>query len=84
MTKIAAKKTTNEDKANAASRAFIVALFDIGWRLAVAFLVPVIAGVAIDSKRDGQAYTIAGVIIGVVLALAVIVKLAFDINKVGK
>lgn len=85
MTENAADKTTDKSKVAAAQRAFIVALFDIGWRLAAAFLTPVIAGVLIDNQRNGgQTYTIAGVIIGIVLALSVIIKLAFDINKVGK
>lgn len=84
MTKIAATKTTKEEKISAAKSAFIMSLFDISWRMATAFLVPVIVGVLIDQRQgDQQTFTIAGVIIGVLLAILVIIKLAFDINKAG-
>ncbi len=85
MTKIAADNTTNDELANNARRAFLMGLFDIGWRMATAFFVPIIAGVIADrQKSSGQTFTIVGVVVGVILAISVIIKLAFDINKVGK
>lgn len=84
MTKIAASKPTKEEKISAAKSAFIMSLFDISWRMATAFLVPVVAGVIIDGQRgDQKTFTIVGVIVGVLLAIMVIIKLAFDINKTG-
>lgn len=83
MTKIAGLKTTKEEKVSAARRAFILGLLDMGWRIATVFLIPVIVGVAFDWNRNGsQTFTIAGVVVGVILALAVIIKLAFDTNKI--
>ncbi len=83
MTKIAGIKTTKQEKVREAKRAFILSLIDLSWKLAGAFMIPTLAGVAIDAVRegDGQAFTIAGVIVGFIMALLVIIKLALESGK---
>lgn len=75
MTKIAATKTTKPDKVRQAKRAFLLGLLDLSWKLATAFLLPTFIGVALDQAE-------VGVIVGFIMAVAVIVKLALDSGKV--
>lgn len=75
MTKIAASKTTKEEKVTAAKRAFILGLFDISWKLAGAFLIPVAIGLSLD-KGDSKTYGTIGIFVGVILAFLVIAQIA--------
>lgn len=74
MTKIAAIKTTKQEKVRAAKRAFLLALVDLSWKLAGAFLVPTFIGVAFDKAA-------LGVIVGFIMAVLVIIKLALESGK---
>lgn len=79
MPKIAANKTTREERVREGKRAFILGLVDLSWRLAAAFLTPVVIGLAIDSTRDNSTtFTTVGIFIGLALAFLVILKLAKD------
>lgn len=77
MTKIAAHKTTKEEKVRDAKRAFILGLVDLSWKLASAFLVPVAIGLALDgTKEDSKTFTTIGIFVGLAFAFLVIVQLA--------
>ena len=89
MTKLAAVKTTNEtgskeEKVRAAKRIFLLGLVDLSWKLALLFLVPVLAGIAIDRSRGGesQAFTLAGVVTGFILSFIMIIRLLLN-SKIG-
>lgn len=72
MTKPATIKkteTSKEEKVRAAKQAFYLGLIDLSWKLALAFLLPVIIGVALNQ-------TIWGVIIGLFMSFLVIVRIA--------
>lgn len=75
MTPIAAKKTTKQNKVTAAKRAFVLGLLDTSWRLATAFLLPVIVGFMLD-KNGSKTFTTIGMCIGVIVALLLIVQQA--------
>ena len=65
MIKNAAIKTTDDGKVREAKRAFFVSLFDLSWRLLSAMLLPLFAGLYIDSLRDsGQGFAYAGFVVG--------------------
>lgn len=72
---MAAAKTTNERnlKTKLAKRAFLAGLFDLSWRLLGAMLVPLFAGLYIDSQRadDGQGFALGGFLVGIVLGVIV-------------
>jgi Na+(H+)/acetate symporter ActP len=77
MTYIAAKKTTKDEKIARAKRDFIVQLLDTSWRLAAAFLGPVIIGLWLDDAGSKK-YTTIGMAVGVGLALLLIFQQTRD------
>lgn len=78
MTKLAAFKTTTtesskQEKVRQAKRTFLVSLFDLTWRLLGAMLLPLFAGLYIDSQRgQGQQFAYIGFFIGIVLGALVL------------
>lgn len=72
MTNFAATKTTKQEKVRSAKRAFILGIVDLSWKLAGAFLVPVLLGVTIDSVQDSNTYTYVGLGLGIILSILVI------------
>ncbi len=69
---MAAHKTTNTDdgKIRAAKRVFLTSLFDLIWRLLGAMLLPLFAGLYIDSLRgSGQGFAVAGFLIGMICGI---------------
>ena len=81
MSKIAASKTTKQERVQEAKRAFVLALMDLSWRLATVFMVPVLIGVAIDQSRDTSNATVIGVIVGIVFSILFIIKMGLEANK---
>lgn len=81
MTNLAAAKTTKQEEVREAKRAFILGLFDLSWKLAGAFLLPVFAGVILDQSRDNTYFTYIGVGLGFVLSLLVIAQMARSGSK---
>lgn len=72
MTKPATIKpteTSKDEQVLEAKRAFLLGLADLSWKLAGAFLLPTIIGVAINQ-------TIWGILIGLFMSFLVIVQLA--------
>jgi len=82
---MAAKMTTTgkSEKISLAKRAFFVNLLDLSWRLFGAILLPILIGAYIDSRRggDGQGFTIAGLLLGVVFSGLVIYSLVKKLMK---
>lgn len=67
MTKIAATKTTEDEKVRNSKRAFYISLFDLSWRMLGAMLVPLFIGLYIDSLRNhGQPFAYIGFATGMV------------------
>lgn len=57
----------------AGKQAFVVALFDLSWRLLAAMLLPLFIGLYIDSRRsDGQTFALLGFAVGMILGVLVI------------
>ncbi len=82
MTKAADRSTTDKDpdRAQRARSLFFVTLFDLSWRLAAAFLTPVLAGVLADTALDtGSRWTIVGIVVGVVAAAYVVRQVIHDL-----
>jgi F0F1-type ATP synthase assembly protein I len=84
MTKLAAIKTTKDEKVREAKRAFILSLFDLSWRLLGAMLAPLFIGLYIDSKRDhGQAFALTGFVIGMICGALVLRSVVKKIAQNG-
>lgn len=82
MTKSAGKTTTSEEAAKKAKRLFFVGLLDISWRLAIAIIVPIVAGYWLDNKTDsGNLFTLIGLLSGTILAGFVIYRTYKKLNK---
>jgi F0F1-type ATP synthase assembly protein I len=84
MQKAAAIKlteTTKETKVREAKRAFLLGLVDLSWKLAGAFLLPTLIGVALDSGKDRQTFTIIGLIVGFIMSFLVILQIALRGNR---
>lgn len=85
MTDFAATKTTKQEKVRSAKRAFILGIVDLSWKLASAFLVPVLLGVTVDSARNTNTYTYVGLGLGLVLSILVIYQVVSSAGDyVGK
>lgn len=84
MKKAADTSTTDKDpdRADQARNLFLVTLFDLSWRLAAAFLVPTLLGVAADRVfGTDPALTIVGVVLGVLAAGYTVRKVIEDLPK---
>lgn len=79
------KTTTKEKKTRAAKRAFVVSLFDLSWRLLGAMLVPIFAGLYVDSRQSGESQTFAltGFAIGMVSGAFVMRSVIRKISRSG-
>ncbi len=82
MVKSAGKTTTEDITAQKAKRLFFAGLLDISWRLAIAVIVPIVAGSWIDNNRgSGQVFTLIGLLFGTILAGFTIYKAYKKLNK---
>lgn len=71
--KTADRLTTDSDEVNGKKRAFFVYLFELTWKMLGAMLLPLFIGIYIDSSRDsGQAFSLAGFFVGLVLSILVL------------
>ncbi len=65
-----------------AKRAFILGLLDLSWKMAVAMLLPIFAGLYIDSRTDsGQTFTLIGFGLGMVGAALVVRNIVRGLAK---
>ncbi|CAN5391412.1 hypothetical protein BH10PAT3_BH10PAT3_2140 [soil metagenome] len=82
------KTTTSETSAQQYMAAldiqqrFIGEALGLGWRLVITFLVPVIAGAALD-KRFGSkpSYTLVGIFISIAASVVIIRRTVKDVNQ---
>ncbi|HEX5797830.1 MAG TPA: AtpZ/AtpI family protein [Candidatus Saccharimonadales bacterium] len=82
MTKSAGKTTTSVETIKKAKRLFFAGLVDISWRLAVAIILPIVAGYWLDNKMDsGNLFTLIGLLFGTILAGLVIYRTYKTLNK---
>jgi F0F1-type ATP synthase assembly protein I len=85
----AKKKTTTVDddlqrlaETQAAKTQFVGATVNLSWRLALTVLIPLLGGIAIDNKFDtSPSFTLAGLMIAVVLACMAIWQTVQEVNK---
>jgi hypothetical protein len=83
------KKTTTVDddlqrlaRSPAAKTQFITSTLDLSWKLALSFLTPLLAGIAIDKKFNTMpSYTFAGLTIAAAFAGSTIYKTFQDVNE---
>jgi F0F1-type ATP synthase assembly protein I len=76
-------KSPDKTKVSAARKQFFSGLFDMSWRLASAFLIPVFIGVWLDSGSEPKTFTIIGLVIGVVGSVLVIKKVVSEYSRQG-
>jgi hypothetical protein len=84
MSKAADSSTTKKerDRATLARKQFIVALFDLTWRMAIALLAPTFLGIWADGKFEmGGVAIIGGFVLGIVLSLVIIVINARNLTE---
>jgi F0F1-type ATP synthase assembly protein I len=64
-----------------AKQRFISSVLNMGWRLAVTFMVPVIIGAWLDNRFDSSpSYTLTGIIIGVTASIFVVSNTVKEVN----
>ena len=90
MGKAAASKKTTTSAANGASQylaefeakqLFIGATLNLGWRLALTFLIPVALGAWLDRRYDtAPSYTITGLFLAIAGSIVVIKQTVKDVN----
>ena len=88
MKKAAANKTTDADDVEetlrriTAKKMFYGATMNMGWRLAVAVLLPVVGGVKLDEwLGSSPSFTLLGVMIAAVAASVVVWGVVKDVNQ---
>lgn len=67
--------TTNSSNSSGGQnpkKRFFAGLFDLSWRLAIVLLLPLIAGIWLDSGKKSATFTLIGLVIGVIGAVVVI------------
>jgi F0F1-type ATP synthase assembly protein I len=89
MGKIAVKSKTTKTGAGAQrylsvidiQQKFIGEAFGLGWRLVVAFIVPVAIGIWVDKEKSTKpAYTLVGVFIALVVSVLIIQRTVKGVN----
>jgi hypothetical protein len=77
--------TTDKQKIDKAKKQFFAGLFDMSWRLAGVFLIPVALGVWLDGRGDGSGntFTVAGIVFGVAGSIFVIRKIVTEYTAQG-
>ena len=76
-------KSPDKTKVEMAKKQFFSGLFDMSWRLASAFLLPVFIGAWLDSGSESKAFTIMGLLIGVAGSVLVIKKAVSEYSRQG-
>lgn len=80
--KAAAKTTTTNQNVQKAKRLFYMGLLDLSWKLALAIIIPMVLGSVLDNKLDtGSAFTLAGMLLGIVLSVLIIRALTIKLSK---
>lgn len=80
-TKVETDPTEEYFSAFNAKQRFIAAALNMGWRLAVTFLVPVIIGAWLDNRYDtSPSYTITGIFIAVAGSVMVVYNTVKEVN----
>jgi len=65
-----------------AQKQFLVATLDMSWRLALAFLLPLIAGIKLDDHfNSSPAYVIAGFIVGAMAGAVMVWRSVQEVNE---
>jgi len=83
----AGAKTTTEDVAKQyliadARNQFIAITINMGWRLAIAFVVPIIIGVKLDEHfKTSPAYTLSAFMLGVFASVVIIKDTIKEVNE---
>lgn len=89
MSKNAAKNTTthahkevgSSESATNAKLLFVTSALDMGWQLAVAVLLPVLAGSFIDQRfGSSPIWTLLGLLIAVICSVAIVRKTIKNVN----
>lgn len=77
--------TTDKQKIDKAKKQFFAGLFDMSWRLAGVFLIPVGIGLWLDGRGDGSGntFTLAGIALGVIGSVFVIKKIVSEYSIEG-
>lgn len=75
--------TTDKQKAEKAKKQFLAGLFDMSWRLAGVFLIPVAIGLWLDGRSGGNVFTLAGIALGVIGSVFVIRKIVLEYSVEG-
>lgn len=82
MTKIAAIKTTRDEKVRQAKRTFYISLLDLSWRLLAAMLLPIFLGLYLDSHfSEGKVFSYIGFILGMIGGALVLRSVVRKLSK---
>jgi len=82
MIKTADRSTTDSRDVRGKRHAFSVYLFEVSWKMLGAMLLPLFIGIYIDSTRDyGQAFSLGGFFVGLVLSIVVLVVTVQKISR---
>jgi F0F1-type ATP synthase assembly protein I len=86
--KTAAKKTTEIDNiektlmATTAKRQFLASTTNMGWRLAVTVVIPIVAGVKLDERYGSSpSFTLGGLMIAAIVGSSVVWKTVKEVNQ---
>lgn len=79
----AEEESNRSNEISAAKKKFFAGLFDMSWRLALVFLIPVFVGVWLDGQRGGNAFTLTGLMLGIIGSVFVIKKIVSETTKQG-
>ncbi len=77
-------KNSSSGLDNSAQKLFMTSALSMSWQLAIAVLVPLIAGLYIDDHfKTTPLWTLIGLIVGVAMAVVVVWRAVVDFNSIS-